>query len=114
MRSPFAAQAALVRRLPWGAIGIIVILTALFSFGFVLPQSAPQDPNAAFLPEDSELAQAQATIAEHFSGAETQPVQIILRGDAWSPAGLQAMLTWRTGRRRTLTWHASWRPARLL
>ncbi len=93
MASFFALQGRFTARHPWAAIATVAVVTVLLGTGFALDAGPAGDQNEAFLPEDSKLAQAQAKISDSFAQSTAGlPVQIIVRGDAYEPAVIEATL----------------------
>lgn len=87
MSGGFTKQAGLVTNRPKVALTFLAALTALFVFGATL--LVPQAGNDAFLPEDSDVAQASTTLSEAFpDSAGLTNVNILHRGEFLTPAGL--------------------------
>ena len=87
MSGGFTKQAGLVTNRPKVALAFLAALTALFVFGATL--LVPQAGNDAFLPEDSDVAQASTTLSEAFpDSAGLTNVNILHRGEFLTPAGL--------------------------
>ena len=87
MKSLFAAYGRFVTRRPWVALGIVLALTvvAIVGFGLTAPQA---DENEAFLPEGSELVEANENLARAFpDSAALEAVQVVFRGDVLTPDG---------------------------
>ena len=87
MSARFSSSAGLVTRRPKIALATLAALTAVFAYGMTL--LAPQAGNDAFLPDDSDIAQASATLSEAFpDSAGLTSVNIIHRGEFLTPEGL--------------------------
>ena len=83
----FTTTAGLVTNRPRAALLILGALTAVLVFGATL--LAPQAGNEAFLPADSDVAQATDTLADAFpDSAGLTSVTILHRGDVLTPDGL--------------------------
>ena len=87
MSGTFDKQAGLVTNRPRVALGVLAVLTLVFLYGATL--LLPQAGNDAFLPEDSDVAQASETLSDAFpDSAGLTNVNIIHRGEFLTPAGL--------------------------
>lgn len=87
MSARFSSTAGLITKRPRAALLVLAALTVLFAYGMTL--LVPQAGNDAFLPEDSDVAQASATLGEAFpDSAGLANVNIIHRGDFLTPEGL--------------------------
>ena len=64
MSARFSTIAGLVTRRPRAALAVLATLTAVFAYGMTL--LVPQAGNDAFLPEDSDVAEASATLGHAF------------------------------------------------
>ncbi len=87
MQRLFAAQGRFVATRPGLTLALVGLMTVFAVFGFTLTAD-DADPEAAFLPESSEIVAAQDAVAEQFpqfSGLES--MQVVLRGDVLSPEG---------------------------
>lgn len=83
----FTSTAGLVTDRPRIALGVLAAITAVLIFGSTL--LGPQAGNEAFLPDDSEVAQAAATLGDAFpDSAGLTNVTILHRGDFLTPEGL--------------------------
>ena len=83
----FAAAAGLVTDRPKVALGVLAAITAVLVFGVTL--LLPQAGNDAFLPEDSDVAQATTTLGDAFpDSAGLTNVNILHRGEFNTPEGL--------------------------
>ena len=91
----FDRQARIVRRRPILVVMAISAITMALLAGNLV-QDIPPAPvsagNEAFLPDDSELAVANAAIEESFpAAAGVELVQIVTRGDILAPESLQSI-----------------------
>lgn len=83
----FTKPAGLVTNQPRLALAVLAIVTAVLIYGSTL--LAPQAGNEAFLPADSEVAQAAETLADAFpDSAGLTNVTVLHRGDFLTPEGL--------------------------
>ena len=69
MSGRFTTTAGLVTNRPRVALGILAAVTAVLLFGATL--LGPQAGNEAFLPGDSDVAEASATLADSFPDSVT-------------------------------------------
>ena len=87
MSGKFSKQAGVVTNHPKIALAVLAILTAVFAYGSTL--LVPQAGNEAFLPEDSDVAQASTTLGEAFpDSAGLTNVNVLHRGEFLTPDGL--------------------------
>ncbi|MEM9464685.1 MAG: MMPL family transporter [Actinomycetota bacterium] len=87
MSGKFSAQAGVVTNHPKAALAVLAVLTAVFAYGMGL--LAPLAGNDAFLPDDSDVAQAGETLSESFpDSAGLTNVNILHRGEFLTPEGL--------------------------
>ncbi|MEM8706912.1 MAG: MMPL family transporter [Actinomycetota bacterium] len=87
MSGKFSKQAGLVTGHPKIALAVLAVLTAVFAYGMTL--LAPLAGNDAFLPSDSDVAQAGDTLSESFpDSAGLTAVNILHRGEFLTPEGL--------------------------
>ncbi|MEM9519940.1 MAG: MMPL family transporter [Actinomycetota bacterium] len=90
MSGAFTKQAGLVTNHPKVALAVLAALTALFVYGSTL--MVPQAGNDAFLPDDSDVAQASTTLSDAFpDSAGLTNVNILHRGEFLTPEGLAQM-----------------------
>ncbi len=83
----FTKTAGLVTDRPRVALGVLAVLTIILLYGMTL--LLPQAGNEAFLPADSEVAQAAATVGDAFpDSAGLTSVTVIHRGEFLTPEGL--------------------------
>ena len=86
----FATPAGLVTNRPKAALGVLAVVTAILIFGSTLLM--PQAGNDAFLPDDSDVAQASETLSDAFpDSAGLTNVNILHRGEFLTPEGLAQM-----------------------
>lgn len=78
MKALVNALAALVRKSPWGVLGVAVLLTVVF--GAFLPQQETASGNEGFSPDSPEFL-ALDTISEYFSDNSEEPVQIVMSAE---------------------------------
>lgn len=87
MKQFFDVYGRFVAHRPWYALGSVLVLTVLAVVGLALTEDQA-DETEAFLPDGSELIEAQRSLAAAFpesSGLEA--VQVVFRGDVLSPQG---------------------------
>jgi len=87
MRRLMRAHGRLVGTRPWLALLAVGLVTIVACYG--LTQTADDaNPEAAFLPEGSEIVAAQQALATSFPQfAGLESMQVVLRGDVLSPGG---------------------------
>ena len=86
----FGRAAEVVTDRPRVALAVLAFVTAVFVYGSTL--IAPQAGNEAFLPADSDVAQATTTLSDAFpDSAGLTNVNIIHRGEFLTPEGLAQM-----------------------
>ncbi|MEO0492468.1 MAG: MMPL family transporter [Actinomycetota bacterium] len=87
MSGKFTKPAGLVTDRPRAALALLAILTIVFVYGSSL--LVPQAGNEAFLPADSDVAQASTTLSDAFpDSAGLTNVNILHRGEFLTPDGL--------------------------
>ena len=87
MSGHFTKPAGLVTNRPRVALAVLAIATVVLFYGSTL--LLPQAGNDAFLPADSEVAQAGETLAEAFpNSAGLTSVTVLHRGDFLTLDGL--------------------------
>ena len=75
---------------PWVTLAVIAVVTLVFVAGYGL--RAPVAEYEAFLPTDSDVAQAMAEVETLFAdSADLKVVTIVFRGDVLTPGGLAQM-----------------------
>ena len=81
------AQGRFVARRPWTALAVVGVLTVIAGVGLGMT-AEDADPEAAFLPANSEVVRAQDILAERFPQfAGLESMQVVLRGDVLTPDG---------------------------